>query len=80
MTEILSDKEIEESLLETMNVLERVQTDHEHRYVIESGQPDLLETLMPIIIASNLESGSSNAHRIALCGHRHGQSIDWNGC
>ena len=46
MTEILSDKEIEESLLETMNVLEHVQTDHEHRYVIESGQPDLLETLI----------------------------------
>jgi len=46
MTEILLDKEIEKSLLETMNVLEHVQTDHQHRYVIESGQPGLLESLI----------------------------------
>ena len=46
MTEIVLEKEIEEEFLNEMNVLEHVESEGQHRYVIESGHHDLLETLV----------------------------------
>ena len=46
MTEIVVDKEIPPSMLSSFNVLEYVKSEEEHRYVIESGHPGLLETLV----------------------------------
>ena len=46
MTELVLDREIPESLSNSLNVLEYVDTASEHRYVIESGHPGLLEELV----------------------------------
>lgn len=46
MTEIVVDQQIKESMLEPMNVLEYVETEQQHRYVIESGHHGLLEKLI----------------------------------
>ena len=46
MTEIVLEREIEEELLDKMNVLEHIESEGQHRYVIESGHHDLLEKLV----------------------------------
>ncbi|MAW22500.1 MAG: hypothetical protein CMA16_03520 [Euryarchaeota archaeon] len=46
MTEIVVDKEIPDSLISSLNVLEHIVNEHEHRYVIESGHHDLLKALI----------------------------------
>lgn len=46
MTEIVLEKEIEEEFLDAVNVLEHIESEGQHRYVIESGHHDLLETLV----------------------------------
>ena len=46
MTELVLDKMIPESLANTLNILNYVDVANEHRYVIESGRHDLLETLI----------------------------------
>ena len=46
MTEIVLEREIEEELLHAMNVLEHIESEGQHRYVIESGHHDLLDKLV----------------------------------
>ena len=46
MTEVVVDKELTGATLESLNILEHVATENEYRYVIEAGQPDLLEMLL----------------------------------
>ena len=46
MTEIVLEREIDEEILETMNLLEHIEAEGQHRYVIESGHHDLLKTLV----------------------------------
>jgi ABC-type multidrug transport system ATPase subunit len=46
MTEIVLEREIEDKLLDGMNVLEHIESEGQHRYVIESGHHDLLEKLV----------------------------------
>ena len=46
MTEIVLNREIEKELLNAMNVLEHIESEGQHRYVIESGHHDLLEKLV----------------------------------
>ncbi len=46
MTEIVLEREIEEEILDTMNLLEYIEAEGQHRYVIESGHHDLLKTLV----------------------------------
>ena len=46
MTEIVLERDIEEELLDAMKVLEHIESEGQHRYVIESGHHDLLEKLV----------------------------------
>ena len=46
MTEIEVNKEIPDSLISSLDVLEHIVNEHEHRYVIESGHHDLLKALI----------------------------------
>lgn len=46
VTEIVLDRAIDEELLQAMTILEHVESEGLHRYVIESAQHDLLEVLV----------------------------------
>lgn len=46
MTEIVVDRQIDEVLLQSLNILEYVSTENDHRYVIESSHPKLLDDLL----------------------------------
>ena len=46
MTEIVLERQIEVELLDAMNVLEHIESEGQHRYVIDSGHHDLLKELV----------------------------------
>ena len=46
MTEFVLDRKITDEMSDSLKVLDYVDTENEHRYVIESGHPDLLEKLV----------------------------------
>ena len=46
MTEVVTNKKIPHSLKKSMNILDYSEVANEHRYLIESGHPDLLNTLV----------------------------------
>ncbi len=46
MTEFVLDRKITDDMSDSLNILDYVDTANEHRYVIESGHPNLLEELV----------------------------------
>ena len=46
MTEVILDREITGSILDSLNIIEHAATGQEHRYIFDSSHPELLTTLI----------------------------------
>jgi ABC-2 type transport system ATP-binding protein len=46
MTEIVLSQEINDSIIDSLNIIEHTETGQEHRYIFDSSHPELLATLI----------------------------------